>query len=321
MTGSAFVTVVDERMSAPNTGEPEAEMFQLAAHLGLDVAGFHTFADIETFNRLQQECWNAARASLDRGLPVFAKELDLGNETSLVYGYNDTGYFTHSWHAGTGHEGYDDVIPWTMLGRNYCPCFSCRTRALEGSWSRDDVFTGKQEEGGFISMHWVSPITPSDDLTALRAAIKFSVEFAKLGTYEWGGRIYYNGIAAYDQWIGALRNNTILAFYMGYYADIMHESRRYARLFLSEASVRFGGALANDLARMAEHYKNMEEEFRLLNNMFPWSQPHTPIDDPDRRQEAVKLLSRIRELEVEGIRMIEKLEETTRQHSAVHAPN
>jgi hypothetical protein len=41
--------------------------------------------------------------------------------------------------------------------------------------------------------------------------------------------------------------------------------------------------------------------------LFPWSQPHTPIEDPDRRREAVELLTQIKQLEIEGRKKLEKL--------------
>lgn len=166
MTGNAFITVVDEQVSAPNIGEPEEEFFKLARHVGLDIRGFNTFADKTEFGRLQREAWDAARSALDRGLPVFAKELDLGNETSLIYAYDDEGYYTHSWHAGDGHEGFDDVIPWTELGRNFCPCAACQARTRNGEWASNAVYTGDSAEGGFISLHWASPV---ETLTRIKA--------------------------------------------------------------------------------------------------------------------------------------------------------
>lgn len=153
MTGSAFITVVDKDLAAPNIGEPEQEIFDLAAHLGLQIRGFHTFADQVDFPRLQREAWDAARSALNEGLPVFAKELDLGNETSLIYAYDDAGYYTHSWHGGDGHEGADDVIPWSKLGRNYCPCTQCKAKSNNEEWANDAVYRGKPEDGGFISLH------------------------------------------------------------------------------------------------------------------------------------------------------------------------
>lgn len=197
MTGNAFMTLIDQDVSAPNIGEPEEQMFELARNMGLHIEGFHTFADQAAFPELQRQAWDAARSALDKGWPVFAKELDLGNETSVIYAYDEEGYYTHSWHAGHGHEGFDDVIPWTKLGRNYCPCVSCKDKARSDAVYSSD----SQEEGGFISLHWASSVTPSDECTALLAALSFALDFAQPGIYEWGGRTLYRGPAAYDRWI------------------------------------------------------------------------------------------------------------------------
>lgn len=309
MTGSAFMIIVDEHLSVPNMGEPETAMFNLARHVGLDIRGFHDFESQASFNSKQREAWDGARAAIDQGLPVFAKELDLGNETSLVYAYDDQGYYTHSWHAGHGHEGFDDVIPWTELGRNYCPCASCRAEAANYVRKSDSIFNDHPKEGGFISLHIASSIKPSDDLTALRSALMLALEFFQREAFEWGGRTFYCGLTAYDKWMAALRNDTILGFYMGYFVDILHESRRYATQFLIEASEKFEGSLSIELKSTAEHYQLMEEAYRFLNDLFPWSQPHAPIEDPDRRQEAIETLNRIRQLESDAHQKLYRLVE------------
>ncbi|TMV50082.1 hypothetical protein FE783_10990 [Paenibacillus mesophilus] len=321
MTGSAFLSIIDEKCSAPNIGEPEEAMFQLARHLGVEINGFHTFAeDRQSFSRLQAEAWDAARSALDQGQPVFAKELDLGNETSVVYGYDDEGYYTHSWHGGHGHEGYDEVIPWTQLGRNYCPCRACKERLRSGEWPSESVYIGNLDEGGFISLHWAAPAAQSDDRTALKAALQLAIDRNRPATFNWGGRKFYSGLLVFDKWIEAVRSNKIQGFYMGYYADLFHEGRRYAHLFLQEASGRFGGDLGEQLSHTADHYRLIREAFQKLNELFPWDQPRSPIEDPDRRSEAVQLLTGIRSLEAEAYRKLEKLEAALRAGSPSKLP-
>lgn len=307
ISGSAFITVVDHNLSAPNIGEPEEAMFALARHLGVDIRGYHTFADAESFVRMQREAWDTARSALDKRLPVFAKELDLGNETSVIYAYDEEGYYTYSWHGGSGHERAQDAIPWTKLGRNYCPCASCRTRGETGEWSKEAVYQGDLKDGGFISLHYASRVEPSDERAAVREALRFAAAFFRKPAYKWGGRTFYSGTAAYDRWIETVRNNTIEGFYMGYFADLGNEARGNAYQFLNEASERFTGAFAEELALASEHYKQVSDAFRQLNDLFPWSQPHAPIEDPDRRVQAIELLERIKELEQEGCHHLERL--------------
>ncbi|MEF3301987.1 hypothetical protein [Paenibacillus sp. GYB003] len=303
ITGNAFLSVVDERMTAPNRGEPEPRLFEAARHLGLSIEGFYTIAaDDDSFRRLQAEAWDGARNALRRGLPVFAKQLDLGDETSMVYAFDDTGYYTHSWHGGTGHEGADDVIPWMMLGRSYCPCAAC---AADRSNERHR--SDRREPGGFISLHWADKAEPSDDASAIRAALELASEFSRDEAYEWDGQTFYGGIRALDRWIEAVRGGTIECFFMGYYVDLFHESRHYAQRFLREAGDRLGGSIAERLDAAAEHYGRIAESFRTLNGMFPWMQPREPLLDPDRREQASELLVRIRELEIEGRPLLERI--------------
>lgn len=305
MTGAAFVTVVDEEMKSPNIGEPEEESFKLAANLGLHIQGFHIFANRQQFDRLQCEAWDKARAALDQGWPVFAKEIDLGNETSVIYAYDEEGYYTHSWHGGIGHEGADDVIPWTKLGRNYCPCVTCRNRHQSDVRADERVYLGDPDLGGFISLHYASRTEPADELSSLKEAIQFAANFSRRAAYEWGGRTFYSGAEAYDKWMNAVRSNTILGFYLGYFADIGYEARRYAYQFLQEASQRFDGELQENLQHVAAQYKKIQDAYKALNDLFPWSQPHAPIDDPDRKFQAIELLTRIKELDQEGLKRLE----------------
>lgn len=98
---------------------------------------------------------------------------------------------------------------------------------------------------------------------------------------------------------------------MGYFADLLHESRKYAHLFLNEASQRFEGLLSAELERAANQYRLVEEACRSLTEMFPWGQPHAPIQEPDRRREAMDLLIRIKGLDIEGRIQLGRLLEIT----------
>ncbi|MCR2805765.1 hypothetical protein [Paenibacillus soyae] len=310
ITGGAFLMIVDEELSAPLVGDPEESMFALSQHLGLNIRGTNEAADSgPALEALQLEAWELARTALDRGVPAFAKELDLGNETSLIYGYDETGYYTHSWHSGPGlHEGADGVVPWTMLGRSYCPCAACRARAENGE-KRKHVYRGLPEDGGFVSLHVAEQRERPDDRTAMAAALRFAAEWSRKGVYTWGGRTFYSGSAAYDRWLTAVRDGSIEAFYMGYFIDIMHESRRYAAQFLTEAAERLAedAALARRLTAAAEHYKQVSGLYRTLEQMFPWMQPHEPIADAERRQQAIERLERIKPLDEEGWAMLEEI--------------
>lgn len=304
ITGNAFLSVIDEGMRAPNTGEPETESYEAARLLGLKINGLHTFSDQESLPRLQVDAWQAARAALDRGLPVFAKDLDIGNETSVVYGYDETGYYTHSWHSGSGHEGAEQAIPWNMLGKSFCPCFSCaRQRSAIDSPSQAE----ERDDGLLVSLHWAEKTEPADDKTALRAAIDIALRHSARASYEWGGRRFYSGTAAIRKWKEHVQSEMIECFYMGYYLDLFHESRHYAFLFWKEAGERIGGALTELFREAADHYGRIKDEYRALSGMFPWMQPRELLTDPDRRREALERLHRLESLEADGYELLKQI--------------
>lgn len=306
MTGHAFLMVVDEKMTDPNVGLPEEAFFTLAHNLGLDIQGFHTIASGGSFRQLQLEAWNLTRQAIDQGYPVFAKELDLGNETSIIYAYGDEGYFTHSWHGGTGHDGADNEIPWTMLGKNYCPCEVCREKPPGPSTA---VYAGARKddrEEGLISLHWAKLADPASGARAFKDALNLVLTFNQTNEYQWGNGVFYSGIRAYEHWIHVVQSGRISGFYMGYYADIWHESRHHAAMFLQEAQVRMEG-LAEEIARPLELYRSIKEAYKSLNELFPWMQPNSPIEDPFRRKEAVQLLTHIMELEKEALNALRQL--------------
>lgn len=101
---------------------------------------------------------------------------------------------------------------------------------------------------------------------------------------------------------------------MGYYVDLNYEARRYAHLFLMEASSRFDGELSGVLTQAADHYKRIREAYQILNELYPWMQPHAPIEDPDRRRQAVDGLTRIKQLEVEGYIWLQRVKEACVRH-------
>ncbi|SHE15086.1 Uncharacterised protein [Chlamydia abortus] len=85
--------------------------------------------------------------------PVFAKNIDIGNQTSIIYAYDEIGYFTHSWHTGYAHS--EDVIPWNLLGLSLCPCINCVNSRKTSEYTNST--------GGLISLHWANPIQAVDE--------------------------------------------------------------------------------------------------------------------------------------------------------------
>src|SRR5690606_38671145 len=123
MTGVAFLHIVDEKSIEPNGGPTEPDVFNLVRNLGIEINGLHVYAHGEMFRNLLAEAWEKARLAINSKQPVFAKNLDIENQTSVIYAYDDHGYYTHSWHTGYDHS--EDVIPWTSLGLSRCACINC----------------------------------------------------------------------------------------------------------------------------------------------------------------------------------------------------
>jgi|GEM_PF-1687578 len=294
LTGHAFLMVVDSGMANPNVGLPEEEFFQLAGNLGIEINGVSRIVTGDELPALQAEAWDQIRCALDNGQPAFAKELDLGNETSIIYGYGNQGYFKYSWHGGDGHEGWEDEIPWTMLGRNYCPCRECRDRPLKPS---TDLYLGMHTDGAFLSYHWVSRTDKQKEIRqALKEALEFSLQFNGQKRYTWGKGTFFTGTDAYDVWIDSVRQASIHGFYMGYFVDVWQESRHHAAQFLRELQSAMP-ELQAELGEAAAAYSAISTVYRQLNELFPWMQPHEPIADPFRRRDAISLLTEAKELE------------------------
>lgn len=304
MTGQAFLMIIDEHWVSPNVGLPEEDNFALAANIGLRIQGRHSIETGESLRQGQREAWEQARSALDRDQPAFAKEIGLGNETSLVYAYGERGYYTKSWHGGTGHEGADQVIGWDTLGLDYCPCEQCAGRQPGPS---TDIYLGRgRKDGGLLSMHWAEKSEPAVPREALKAALAFALAFNEKGEYEYGTGRFFTGLRAVDQWLTGIRSAEITGFYMGYYADIWHESRHYAALFLEEAQGRIEGA-DEEFEAALQVYKLIRDAYSRLTGLFPWMQPRKPIEDPFRRREAIGLLSEIKALEEKAEQALRRL--------------
>ncbi|MBD3922040.1 hypothetical protein H8B09_24980 [Paenibacillus sp. PR3] len=304
LTGHAFLMVVDSGMANPNVGLPEEDFFQLAGNLGIHIDGISRIVTGDELQALQAEAWDRIRGALDNGQPAFAKELGIGNETSVINAYGTKGYFAHSWHGGDGHEGWEDEIPWTTLGRNYCPCRECRDRPLKPS---TDLYLGMHTEGAFLSYHWVTRTDVQKDLRqALREALAFTLQFNSQKKYTWGKGIFFTGVDAYDAWIDSVRTASIHGFYMGYFVDVWQESRHHAAQFLRELQSAIP-ELQTELEASAVTYAAISNVYWQLNELFPWMQPREPIADPFRRKDAINLLTEAKELERTVHSQLEKL--------------
>lgn len=299
MSGMAFLIVHDQTFKKPNAGPPESLLYRLVRNIGLNIEGVHTYAEGEEFKELQRTMWNKAKEAINKGYPVFAKNIDIQNQTSIIYGYDHVGYYTHSWHGGNGHEHFDEVIPWEYLGQSFCPCEYCLRKR--------EIYNYEPETKGIISLHWATLIPAASHLSALKDALEFVVGLNEQGVMEWHNDKYFIGKQAYVQWVTELEKNNINKYHFSLTIEPIADARRHAVHFLNEIKVLVNNQPSLRIIDEAiEVYTKIASIYKVLVEKYPYEQPHEQIDDTDRKQ-IVEVLKELMHLEEQAINMIKKL--------------
>jgi len=298
MTGIAFLTVHDQTFLKPNAGPPDSDLFRLARNIGLQIEGTHTYAENERFRELQLDMWNKAREAIGQGYPVFAKNIDIENQTSVIYGYDSAGYYTYSWHGGEGHDHADDVIPWDKLGKCYCPCSYCRGRE-ENQETNDN----RRNEEGLISLHWAALVPAADPRTAFQAALEYLIALNDRGTIRWHNETLFIGEQAYLGWIQALEQNRIDKYWFSLTLEPIADARSHAVLFLREVKHLDIGVSSERIDEALEVYTKIAGIYKYLVQKFPYEQPREWMEDADR-EESVTLLKQVMQYEKRALDMI-----------------
>ncbi|MBP1993057.1 hypothetical protein [Paenibacillus eucommiae] len=295
MTGVAFLHVLDENLVEPNGGPPEPEVFRLARNTGIEINGLHVYAEGEDFNSLQAEAWEKARLAMNAKQPVFAKNLDIENQTSVVYALDDIGYYTHSWH--TGYENSEDVLPWSCLGLSLCPCINC----VNYRKSSEIV----NPEGGLISLHWANPIPAVDELTALKEALELVIRLNEEGAYTWGGKTYLVGSRAYDKWLTALESNDLDKYFFSLFVEILNEARAHAVKFLTEIKDRLTETTARLIDEGIHIYSEIAARYKILRDMYPYMEPRE--SEIKQKAQCAAIIEELMELERNALATIKEI--------------
>jgi len=295
MTGYAFLHVLDEEMIKPNIGPPETEVFKLIRNLGVEINGFHVYAEGEKFKNLQTEAWEKAKLAINSKQPVFAKNIDIRNQTSVVYAYDDIGYYTKSWH--TGYEHSEDVIPWNALGLGLCPCINCVNSRKESEF--------KNPTGGLISLHWAKPVQAIDELSALKKALEFVIHLNEEGIYKWEGKTYFVGHRAYERWLTAIENNIINKYYFSLFVEILNEGRHHAVQFLSEIKEKFAFKNEQLLDEGITTYGEISSRYKTLNEMYPYEEP--PVVELNEKEHCAAIVKELMSLEEKALNIIKEI--------------
>lgn len=295
MTGLAFLHVLDENLVEPNGGPTEQEVFHLTRNIGVKVQGLHVYAEADNFHNLQFDAWEKAKLAINSKQPVFAKNLDIENQTSVIYAYDDIGYYTHSWHAG--YEDFDNVIPWNSLGLSHCPCINC----VNYRKSSPTV----NSAGGLISLHWATPIQPTDELTAFKKALEFVIRLNEEGSYKWSGKTYLIGSKAYERWLTALESNDFDKYFFSLFVEVLNEARNHAIKFLTEIKGKNIGVSEQLIDEGINKYSEVSSEYKILRDMYPYQEPRE--SEIKQKEQCIAILEKLYQLEMDCLKLIKKV--------------
>ncbi|WP_219834125.1 hypothetical protein [Paenibacillus sp. R14(2021)] len=286
MTGLSFLNVLDENLVEPNGGPPEPEVFDLVRNIGLEIDGLHVYAESKDFINLQAEAWEKAKQAITSKQPVFAKNIDIGNQTSVIYAYDDVGYYTRTWHSG--YENSEDVIPWNSLGLSQCPCIDCENY-------RKSTNQTVNSESGLISLHWATPIEPVDELTTLKNALGFVIRLNEQGSYMWSEKTYYVGSKAYEKWLNALESEAVDKYFFSLFLEILYEARSHAVKFLTQLKGRITGLNEQMIDEGINIYSEVASRYKILKEMYPYEEPRQ--SEIKQKEQCITIVKELYQLE------------------------
>ncbi|MGY3714938.1 hypothetical protein ACWE42_05385 [Sutcliffiella cohnii] len=247
------------------------------------------------FRNLQAEAWEKARLAINSKQPVFAKNLDIENQTSVIYAYDDHGYYTHSWHTGYDHS--EDVIPWTSLGLSRCPCINCvNSRKLARSSDKDE---------GLISLHWANKVPATDELSTFKEALNFVIQLNEQEEYNMIGKKYLVGNRAYEEWITALENNEMNKYFFSLFVEILNESRSHAIQFLIEIKRKFHDLNPEFMDEAIDTYRKISVKYKILGDMYPYQEP--PEKEVKQREKCLEIVKELMVLERIALEKIKEI--------------
>ncbi|WP_152393122.1 RNA polymerase sigma factor [Paenibacillus guangzhouensis] len=243
--------------------------------------------------RMEEAVLPFIRRHIDAGKPVLYFDTlvtrPFVHEWSIIYGYDDREKVIHLTDP-IRSEGkvlsYDDV---TDNPVRFLAGIECKLEQVERA-------AGKQQ----------SEISAREQ--ALRT-IRFAIAYAKHGC-EYRPRTSYlsytSGLAAYDRWIGHLRNPHIAPnrYGMGQLSAVYAESKHYAALYLR------GVPLVGEAMRMAllasEAYEQAGDAMAELCNLVPFIRT-SEILSTDMREVCAQQLDKAKAFESAAVGYLEKI--------------
>lgn len=154
---------------------------------------------------------------------------------------------------------------------------------------------------GMLEMYVVEPGIRSSDRETVKDALEFALEFAS-SPRKWVSPPYKAGLAAYDNWLLALRSEQPNLFAQSYAAQCWSECRRLASGFLKEAAERIGGHPGVLLREAESAYAEIGEQLRAVAELMPFegrSQEH--LKGSDELHMAAVHVGQAKQLEEKGL--------------------
>ncbi|WP_042164032.1 hypothetical protein [Paenibacillus gorillae] len=299
ITGNAFLHILDENLKEPNGGDIEPDVFRLVRNIGIDIQGRHQYANGERFLQLQKEMWEKAKLAINAGQPVFAKNLDINNQTSLITAYDKTGYYTDSWH--TGEKFADNVIAWTDLGFSRCTCINCVQ-------TRDQTEISPLPVDRLISLHWATSAPAADPYSAFKETLAFVIRLNDEEQYTKAGKTYSVGNKAYQKWLTAIEAGEADAYYFSLFIEVLREARRNAVQFLTEAQEKLPALDPSLLNESIAIYNQIAADYSILGAMYPYSEP--PVRELKEKERCIELISGIMHLENKALDTLKRFMHT-----------
>ncbi len=112
--------------------------------------------------------------------------------------------------------------------------------------------------------------------------------------------LYASGLAAYDQWIGALEADRAMPFGNSYNAQCWAEAKRFAAEFLRRLAAR-NEAVAGPLGKAAAAYGEAAAEMAKVAGLFPFPDPEEKVKDAEVRGKAIESLRGARSAEARAM--------------------
>jgi hypothetical protein len=280
-TGYAFVinisTTADE--SCPTAWNRQM-IGELAPNLGIRLSGFsiRKVDAGETYPVKQREAWDFVRASIDRGLPCFAWEVQpYMPEFELITGYDEVGYYYTAFETG-------GPAKWEEYGDH-------------------DV--------KHIEVYSVESCPPAPDRELLKESLQAVLQRASVPNGWAFDDNYTTGLAAFTLWANSLESGEAKRDGTSYNALVWHECRAQAVFFLLEARRRLAGQISAACDRILEEaanaYAEVRDQLKELTLLVPMNMEIWDGSTPLQSAQAAELVRKAGASERRGLECIKEV--------------